>query len=128
MLYISLYCNTCKSIIKLRMYKKFLSYIKNEDLFDKKDRILVAVSGGMDSITLCELLRVAQFDFGIAHFNHVTRNGESDLDEHFVNSYAKQYSIPYYTTKVDINKIIEEQQGGNFQNLPGNTGIPGWNH
>jgi tRNA(Ile)-lysidine synthase len=99
------------------MHKRFLSYIKSESLFNDADRILLAVSGGMDSMTLCEMMRINQLNFAIGHFNHVTRNGESDLDEIFVKNYALQHGIPFYSTRVDINNLMEMQGGGNFQNL-----------
>ena len=99
------------------MHNRFSSYIKSENLFTDKQRILIAVSGGMDSMTLCELMRVCGYNFAIAHFNHVTRNGDSDLDEAFVRNYASNRNIPFYCKRVDINKIIEENKGGNFQNL-----------
>lgn len=99
------------------MHKKFLSYINSESLFSIKDKILVAVSGGMDSMTLAEMMRINQFNFAIAHFNHLTRNGESDLDEAFVKDYAAEKDIPFYSTQVDISAIIEKNNGGNFQNI-----------
>jgi len=99
------------------MHNKFLSYIKEEKLFNKSDKILLAVSGGMDSMTLCEMLRINRFEFGLAHFNHVTRNGESDLDEDFVRKYALKNEIPFFTQRKDINKLIELENGGNFQSM-----------
>jgi len=68
-------------------------------------------------MTLCEMMRINQLNFAIGHFNHVTRNGESDLDEIFVKNYALQHGIPFYSTRVDINNLMEMQGGGNFQNL-----------
>lgn len=98
------------------MHKRFLAYIKSETLFTSADKILVAVSGGMDSMTLAELMRINRFQFAIAHFNHLTRNGESDLDEAFVKAYSEHHSIPFYSTRKDIPAILEANNGGNFQN------------
>jgi tRNA(Ile)-lysidine synthase len=99
------------------MHKRFLEYIKAEGLFTLEDRILVAVSGGMDSMTLAEMMRINRFVFSIAHFNHMTRNGESDLDEEFVREYAKKHDIPFYSTRMDIQAMLQNENGGNFQNL-----------
>jgi len=99
------------------MHKRFSTYIKSESLFTKKDKILVAVSGGMDSVVLSEMMRINRFNFAIAHFNHLTRNGESDLDETFVKEYAEKHNIQFFSTQKDINAIIEKNNGGNFQNI-----------
>jgi tRNA(Ile)-lysidine synthase len=99
------------------MHKRFSSYIKSEKLFGKADKILVAVSGGMDSMTLVDLLRHTHPNFSIAHFNHMTRNGESDLDEAFVMEYARAHNIPFYSTQMEIQAIIDKDGGGNFQSV-----------
>lgn len=99
------------------MHKKFLSYIKSEKLFTRKNKLLVAASGGLDSMCLCELLRINRFNFGIAHFNHVTRNGASDNDEAFVREYAEKYGINFYSTRIDIQAIIRKNKSGNFQGI-----------
>ena len=99
------------------MHDRFVSYIQSEKLFDQNHRILLAVSGGMDSMTLCDLMRMGRYTFAIAHFNHMTRNGESDLDEAFVRKYAEDHEIPFFLQRKDINLLIQENQGGNFQNL-----------
>lgn len=99
------------------MHKKFLSYIKSEKLFTRKNKLLVAVSGGLDSMCLSEFLRINRFNFSIAHFNHVTRNGASDQDEAFVQNYAEKYGIPFYTTRVDIQALLRKNKSGNFQSI-----------
>ncbi len=99
------------------MHKKFLSYIKSEKLFTRKNKLLVAASGGLDSMCLCEMLRINRFNFAVAHFNHVTRNGASDLDESFVSKYAEKYGIPFYSERVDIQSVINKNKAGNFQSI-----------
>lgn len=63
------------------MLDRFLEVIKNNQLFSTNDRLLVAVSGGIDSMTLCHLLSEAKFSFSVAHCNFKLRNEESDRDE-----------------------------------------------
>ena len=48
---------------------KFSQFVKAENLFHLKDRLLIAVSGGVDSVVLCDLCRKAGYDFAIAHCN-----------------------------------------------------------
>ena len=71
------------------MITKFTAYIKKQKLFKPADKLLVAVSGGADSITLCHLLKEANYTFSVAHCNFSLRDEESDGDENFVKDYFK---------------------------------------
>ncbi len=78
------------------MLQSFQSFIKNKNLFQKNLKILLAVSGGVDSIAMCELFHQAKLRFGIAHCNFRLRGDESDGDEVFVRSLAKKYQVPFF--------------------------------
>lgn len=99
------------------MLEKFLKYIKDKELFQPNDKILLAISGGRDSMAMVKLFELAEFQFGIAHFNHKTRNGESDLDQEFIELFAKEKNIDFYSTSVNIEELIEKSKENNFHDL-----------
>ncbi len=102
------------------MYNKFIEYIEKEKLFACNDKILIAASGGKDSMALINLLVNAKYSVGVAHFNHITRKGESDRDQKFISDYCKEKGLPFYTTSVNIKQLLEKGQGNNFQDLARN--------
>jgi tRNA(Ile)-lysidine synthase len=87
-----------------------LRFIKEEKLFDKSSRILVAVSGGMDSVLLLHLLYEAGFDIAVAHCNFSLRAKESDGDETFVSQLADKLDIPYHVKRFDTVDHAEEKK------------------
>ncbi|MBQ6962829.1 MAG: tRNA lysidine(34) synthetase TilS [Paludibacteraceae bacterium] len=74
--------------------KKVLSFIKSEGLFSPDSRIVVAVSGGADSVMLLRVLVSAGFDCVAAHCNFHLRGDESDRDQSFVESLCAELSVP----------------------------------
>lgn len=83
------------------MIKEFLNFINQENLFNSKHKILLGVSGGIDSVVMVELFSKSGFDFGIAHCNFGLRGLESDEDNSFVELLAQNYNVPFYTKKFD---------------------------
>ncbi|MDR1005752.1 MAG: tRNA lysidine(34) synthetase TilS [Bacteroidales bacterium] len=86
------------------MIKEFENFIRQHNLFTKNDRLLVAVSGGVDSMVLCRLLRDCNYVFAVAHCNFHLRDEESDRDKDFVVDYCEQMGIENCFTK-DFNTI-----------------------
>ncbi|MBK7817736.1 MAG: tRNA lysidine(34) synthetase TilS [Sphingobacteriaceae bacterium] len=93
------------------MLKAFASHIEHKDLFKKNDALLVAVSGGVDSMVMCDLLLKAGHKFSVAHCNFKLRGNESDSDEQFVEDYCSKNKLTLYKrsfdtlTYVDSNKL-----------------------
>lgn len=83
------------------MLDKFLSYINHEKLFLPSDKILLAVSGGMDSMAMVHLFRAANIQIGIAHINHNLRGNESQEDEKFIKDYCETHHIPFFVASID---------------------------
>ena len=89
---------------------KLLEYYNLQHLLYKPtDRILVAVSGGIDSVVLCYLLKQLGANFAIAHCNFQLRAEESDLDAVFVKGLAKELNVSHFTTKFDTQKLADEE-------------------
>jgi tRNA(Ile)-lysidine synthase len=89
---------------------QFIMGIKANGFFSNKDRLLLAVSGGIDSVVLCSLCKRAGYDFSIAHCNFGLRGEESERDERFVRSLAKNYDVPVYVKKFDAEKYATEKK------------------
>jgi tRNA(Ile)-lysidine synthase len=81
-----------------RMLKDFIEHIKKEKICTPGDTILLAVSGGVDSVVMCELFSRSDLNFAIAHCNFQLRNSESEQDSLFVARLAKKYKVPFHTT------------------------------
>jgi tRNA(Ile)-lysidine synthase len=79
------------------MIKAFISYIQNQTLFNKNNSLLVAVSGGTDSMVLCDLLLNAGFTFCVAHCNFNLRGKEADNDEKFVVEFCEKNKLKCFT-------------------------------
>src|SRR5215471_8759770 len=96
----------------MSLLQQFRQYISEHDLFHQKDKILLAVSGGVDSVVLCELCRRAGFDFSIAHCNFQLRGEESNRDEMFVKSLGKKYGVEVLVKKFDTENYARESKKG----------------
>lgn len=94
----------------MHLLQKFTTFIKKENLFQQKDTLLLAVSGGVDSVVLCELCKQAGYNFIIAHCNFNLRGEESDRDEQFVKDLAKKYAAEIFVKKFDTEKYAEENK------------------
>lgn len=90
------------------MINELVSYIQRHNLFTSGDTILVAVSGGMDSVVLLDLLEKAGYALGIAHCNFHLRGEESDGDEALVARLAEKYGRRYYHQSFDTEQYANE--------------------
>ena len=90
------------------MLKNFKEFISTNSLFDTSHKILVTVSGGIDSVVLCHLLKKTGFEFGIAHCNFKLRGKESDDDEIFVKNLAKNLNVSFHVKKFDTQTYADK--------------------
>jgi tRNA(Ile)-lysidine synthase len=85
----------------MSLLNQFISFVSKENLFSPKDKLLLAVSGGVDSVVLCELCKQAGYDFVIAHCNFKLRGAESERDKEFVQQLAKKYNVSFHLNEFD---------------------------
>jgi tRNA(Ile)-lysidine synthase len=83
---------------------RYRNFIQEQQLFSAKDILLLAVSGGVDSVVLCELCSQCGFRFRIVHCNFQLRGEESERDERFVKALAKKYNAEIYIKKFDTEQ------------------------
>lgn len=90
-----------------------MSFIKENSMFAKGDKVIVAVSGGPDSICLLYILDELKKELGItlvgAHINHCLRGEESDKDEEYAKKTCESLNIDFYSKKIDVHKISEQK-------------------
>ncbi|MBZ9689531.1 tRNA lysidine(34) synthetase TilS [Clostridium estertheticum] len=82
-------------------------------MFDKGDKVIVALSGGPDSTCLLYILNEFKEEMGItllgAHLNHCLRGLEADKDEEYAKKTCESLNIEFYSKKVDIHRISQEK-------------------
>jgi tRNA(Ile)-lysidine synthase len=87
----------------LEVLKQFEVNIHKNTLFSKADRLLVAFSGGVDSVVLSDLLHKLGYQFDLAHCNFQLRGTEANDDTEFCKSYAESIQstchVNYFNTK-----------------------------
>ena len=93
------------------MHNRFLQFIKKHALIDNRGTVLLAISGGVDSMLLWHLVHTSKIDYAIAHCNFKLRGSESDADEAFVKEKAGTLGVKCQVQTFDtksyatINKV-----------------------
>ncbi len=113
----------------LRIRNRFMDYVHSHALFSAEDRVLLAVSGGRDSMMLLSLMhRVGEWDIGVAHCNFQLRGEEANRDEGLVVETCEALGVACYTTRfeteewarahgVSIQEACRELRYGWFEEL-----------
>jgi tRNA(Ile)-lysidine synthase len=92
------------------MLAEFIHFVKSHKLFDRSEPLLVAVSGGKDSVCLAHLFSLSEYNFTIAHCNFKLRGNESDEDALFVKQLAKDLGVNYFEKVFDTAQYAEEKK------------------
>jgi len=88
----------------------FRNFTEKENLFNAGDSVLLAVSGGLDSMVMTELFHLNHQKFGIAHCNFNLRGEESEMDEQFVRELAVKYRIPVFVTSFPTSDYAKQNR------------------
>ena len=92
------------------MIKSVQQYIINKKLFSKDSNLLLAISGGADSVCLFFALKELGYNVELAHCNFKLRGKESDEDEYFVRELANKYGVKYHVNSFETQKYASEQK------------------
>jgi len=90
------------------MLSKLQSHLSDNLPFLKDKKLLLAISGGIDSVVLVHLFKQLGHDIAIAHCNFNLRGEESDGDERFVRNLAKENSIKIFVTSFDTKRFADD--------------------
>ncbi len=92
------------------MIQKFKKHINQHFPFLDGKKLLIACSGGLDSVVLTHLMNKLNFEIALAHCNFSLRNKESDGDEMFVIGLAEQMNIPVFAETFNTHKFADEHK------------------
>ncbi|MDX2002159.1 MAG: tRNA lysidine(34) synthetase TilS [Chitinophagales bacterium] len=84
-----------------KLLEIWASFLAKEQLVRKGNKVLLAVSGGLDSMAMVHLFQQADFKFAIAHCNFQLRGEAADMDEQFVKETAELLKVPFYSIRFD---------------------------
>jgi tRNA(Ile)-lysidine synthase len=94
----------------MNLVQRYQRLVSEQQLFSAKDKLLLAVSGGVDSVVLCELCHQSGYSFSIAHCNFQLRGAESDRDEQFVRELGKKYGVEVLVQQFETNTYAAENK------------------
>lgn len=92
------------------MLAKFQNHINQNLPFLKEKKLLLATSGGIDSMVLLYLCHQLKLDVRVAHCNFKLRGNESDEDENFVKSQCEKLDVLLFVNHFDTKKFAEKQK------------------
>jgi tRNA(Ile)-lysidine synthase len=92
----------------MNLLKDLQAYIFRENLFGKQDKILVAVSGGVDSVVLLHLLHLLGYKIGVVHC-HFSLRAEADQEAEFVRNLAEKLQVPFHFQKFETARFAQQE-------------------
>ena len=92
------------------MFEPFKQHLESRLSFLKNSKILIAISGGIDSVVLTHLCHKLELNIALAHCNFNLRGDESDADESFVLQLAEDFELDVFIESFDTNTYAEENK------------------
>ncbi|WP_426430685.1 tRNA lysidine(34) synthetase TilS [Winogradskyella sp. HB-48] len=92
------------------MLNAFKNHTEEQFPFLKNSRLVIAISGGIDSVVLAHLCHKLNFDFALAHCNFNLRGNESDADEDFVLDLGEQLDVEVFVQNFDTQVYADENK------------------
>src|SRR3990170_2749350 len=96
----------------MSLHEQVKRTIEKHKLLSPGDRVLVAVSGGPDSVALLHVLHELRNEFGVhlevAHLQHGIRGAEAEEDASFVAELAEQLAVTFHLKKIDLPRMKSE--------------------
>lgn len=92
------------------MLKKLKTHIENNLFFLGEPKLLIAISGGIDSVVLTHLFHKLELNIALAHCNFNLRGDESDADEDFVLDLAEDLNIEVFTQRFDTQAYAKDKK------------------
>ena len=89
------------------LFKKF---VEKSKLFKTNDKLLLAFSGGIDSVVLAHLLLTNNYHFELAHCNFQLRSSESERDEQFALAFAEKNNLVIHNQRFETKTFAKEQK------------------
>jgi tRNA(Ile)-lysidine synthase len=93
-------------------YNRFENFLINELNIHSPQKILIAVSGGVDSMVLLHLMMQTKHQIAVAHVNYCLRDKESDADHEFIKNFCSMNEIQFFDTKFDTGSFTTENKIG----------------
>jgi len=92
------------------MLTNFREHINNNFAFIKDKKILLAISGGIDSVVLAHLFQNLKFEFALAHCNFRLRGKDADDDEQFIKELGQLFNVTVYTKYFNTEKYAKDHK------------------
>ncbi len=98
----------------IMIYDKFISDVKKYHMLYPQEKVLLAVSGGPDSVALLllflKLKKKLKLDLLVVHINHNLRAGESNSDERFLRRLCKERNVDLYIKNIDVSLLAKKEK------------------